>query len=77
MHLKKNLKTGQVPLEIPKRLSLKHKFLTGQASLEYFILLAIIGGLTFLSLTTFWQQTQKSGEELFHQAAARILGVPY
>jgi uncharacterized protein (UPF0333 family) len=58
-------------------MSLKKNLKTGQASLEYFILLAIIGALTILSATTFWQQVQKSGEELFHRATARILRVPY
>jgi hypothetical protein len=53
MRLKKNLKTGQVPLEISKKLSLRHKFLTGQASLEYCILLAVIVALTILAGNTF------------------------
>jgi len=79
MGLKNNLKTGQVPLEIPKRLSLKHKFLTGQASLEYFILLAVIVAITILAGNTFLAnlsatiQGTSTTKGVFQRAVDRII----
>jgi len=78
MGLKKNLKLGQVPLAIPKRLLLKHKFLTGQASLEYFILLAVIVAITILAGNTFIAnlsatiQGTSTTKGVFQRAAERI-----
>lgn len=67
------MKKAQVPLEIPEKLSLKHKFLTGQASLEYFILFVVITLLTLLSLSSFFSKVQASGDGLFKNAVGRII----
>jgi hypothetical protein len=42
MSLKKNLKTAQAPLEIPKESLLKHRFLTGQSVLEYAMVIMVV-----------------------------------
>ena len=67
MSLKKSLriiftKKAQVPLER-----------TGQASLEYFILLAVIGGLILTVGGTFLEQTRQTSQDLFTTAVGRIL----
>ena len=78
INLKKFLKTkkrnqAQSPLEISEKLSLKHKFLTGQASLEYFVLLSVIALLTLLSSSSFFVNVKASGEEVFQKLSQRIL----
>lgn len=45
----------------------------GQASLEYFILLAVIGVLTLIIGSSFLTQTRESGQGLFSRAVGRIL----
>ncbi|MFA5144924.1 MAG: hypothetical protein WC723_02845 [Candidatus Omnitrophota bacterium] len=44
-----------------------------QSSLEYFILFAVIGGLTLITLSSFLPQVKQSGEDLFTNAANRII----
>lgn len=55
-------------------MSLKKNLRTGQASLEYFILLAIMGALTFISATSFLANVQNSGSKLYEKAVATIIG---
>ena len=78
MNLKKYLKTilvkkAQSRLEIPKNPLLKYRFLTGQASLEYFIVFAVIAGLTILSASTFLHRTRTASAGLYNKAVTRIL----
>ena len=47
-----------------------------QASLEYFIIFAVIAGLTLISAGTFLPQVRDSSQELFKRAAGRIIGSP-
>ncbi|MBL7152050.1 MAG: hypothetical protein ISS89_05660 [Candidatus Omnitrophica bacterium] len=51
---------------------LKHKSLTGQASLEYFIIFSVIALLTILSLSSFFPRIQQAmqGEAGYFQKAA-------
>lgn len=44
-----------------------------QVSLEYFILFAIIAGLTLISVSTFLPQARTSAYNLFQNAVSRIL----
>lgn len=55
----------------------QYKNLWGQASLEYFILLAMIAGLTLLSFSNFHNNIKKilQGKNGFFQRAAVRLGV--
>jgi hypothetical protein len=64
---------AQAPLEILQDSSLKRRFLTGQASLEYFIIFAVIAGLTLLSVSTFLNRTRTSSQNLYSKAVGRIL----
>lgn len=43
-----------------------------QAVLEYFILFSIIILITLISLSTFFPQVKKAGEEFFQTAVGRI-----
>jgi hypothetical protein len=45
-----------------------------QASLEYFIIFAVIAGLTLISTATFLPQVREAAEGLFNKAAGRISG---
>ena len=54
-------------------MSFKKNLKTGQATVEYFILFAIIGALTIIGASTFLNSTQDSSKELFRKAAARIV----
>ncbi len=53
-------------------MSLKKNLEKGQASLEYFILFAVIAILTLVSLSTFYPQVKNiiQGEQGFFQRAA-------
>lgn len=44
---RKRKEKGQAPLQIPKKLLLQHRFVTGQAALEYFILSAVMAGVVW------------------------------
>ena len=59
MNLKKYLKTILVK--------------KAQASLEYFIVFALIAGLTILSVSTFLNRTRAASAGLYNKAVARIL----
>jgi len=69
-----NSRKAQAPLEIPNDSLLKYRFLTGQASLEYFIIFAVIAGLTLISAATFLPRVREAAEDLFNKAAGRIVG---
>jgi hypothetical protein len=53
-------------------MSLKKNLKTAQASLEYFIIFALIGGLTILGTSTFLSGARQSGQDLFFKAVDRI-----
>jgi len=53
-------------------MSLKKNLKTAQASLEYFIIFALIGGLTILSASNFLSGARQSGRDLFFKAVDRI-----
>lgn len=55
-------------MSLEKRLKTK-----GQAALEYFILFAIIAGITLLSLTTFLPAVKNSAETVFQKGADAII----
>jgi hypothetical protein len=55
-------------------MSLKNNLRIGQASSEYFIIFAVIAGLTLLSAATFLPQVRDAAEGLFNKAAGRISG---
>jgi len=57
-------------------MSLKNNLRIGQASLEYFIIFAVIAGLTLLSAATFLPQVRDAAEDLFNKAAGRIIHPP-
>ena len=63
MSLKKSLRTGQARIGQVR---------TGQASLEYFILLSVIGILTIIAGSSFLAQTRQSAQNLYSTAAGRI-----
>lgn len=78
MSFKKFLKmsgkeTGQSPLETIRQPVKRKVFLMGQASLEYFILLAVIGVLTLVIGSYFLDQTRQSSQDLFSTAVSNIL----
>lgn len=52
---------------------LRKNLIIGQAALEYFILLAVIGVLTLIIGNYFLDQTKRSSQNLFSNAANRIL----
>jgi len=54
-------------------MSLKNNLRIGQASLEYFIIFAVIAGLTLISAGTFLPQVRDAAEGLFKKAAGRIV----
>jgi uncharacterized protein (UPF0333 family) len=49
------------------------KNLKAQASLEYFIIFAVIVSLTLLSLSSFLKDVRNSAQNLFSEAVRRIL----
>lgn len=57
---------GQTPLN-------KTSCLTGQATVEYLVIFAVLALLTLLSLSTFYPRMQSIGEDLFQAATERIL----
>lgn len=48
----------------------------GQASLEYFILFAVIALLTLISLSSFLPKVRNAGEDFFNKAAGKIIAEP-
>jgi len=49
------------------------KNLKAQASLEYFIIFALLASLTILSLSSFWPKVRGTSQNLFSEAVGRIL----
>jgi len=54
------------------KLCLREKMQKAQASLEYFIIFAVIAGLTLISAATFLPRVREAAEDLFNKAAGRI-----
>jgi hypothetical protein len=54
-------------------MSLKKNLRRGQAALEYFILFAVIGGLTLIGVSTFLTQARNSAYGLLNTATEQII----
>jgi hypothetical protein len=54
-------------------MSLKKNLRRAQAALEYFILFAVIGGLTLIGVSTFLDQARGSASGLLWRATEQIL----
>lgn len=61
-------KKGQAPLQIPKKLLVQHRFVTGQASLEYFVVFGLVAILSIASLSPALPKMQNAAVEFFQVA---------
>lgn len=73
MSLKKFLRTNQPTTVIAKKdcfvaIAPRYDIRTGQASLEFFILFAVVAVMTIISISSFFSSIQTSNEGLFQKA---------